>query len=71
MIQAGQSASITATLAGQIVSEGFIQWKTSASHAFQNSVQQLMTALLTPPHHTTHWGHSCRSHCRSGRTGRS
>lgn len=27
--QAGQSASITATLAGQVVSEGFINWKTS------------------------------------------
>ncbi|WVR04033.1 hypothetical protein IAU60_001032 [Kwoniella sp. DSM 27419] len=29
LLCAGQSASITATLAGQIVSEGFINWKTS------------------------------------------
>ena len=29
--QAGQSASITATLAGQVVSEGFLEWKTSVS----------------------------------------
>ena len=27
--QAGQSASITATLAGQVVSEGFINWRTN------------------------------------------
>ena len=31
LICSGQSASITATLAGQIVSEGFIQWKISVS----------------------------------------
>ena len=30
-MQAGQSASITATLAGQVVSEGFINWRTSVS----------------------------------------
>ena len=29
LLFAGQSASITATLAGQVVSEGFINWKTS------------------------------------------
>ncbi|WVQ62957.1 uncharacterized protein L199_001106 [Kwoniella botswanensis] len=29
LLCAGQSASITATLAGQVVSEGFINWKTS------------------------------------------
>ncbi|KAK4688793.1 hypothetical protein P7C73_g1320, partial [Tremellales sp. Uapishka_1] len=29
LLCAGQSASITATLAGQIVSEGFIEWKTN------------------------------------------
>ena len=31
LICSGQSASITATLAGQIVSEGFIQWTVSVS----------------------------------------
>lgn len=31
LLCAGQSASITATLAGQIVSEGFINWRTSVS----------------------------------------
>lgn len=31
LICSGQSASITATLAGQIVSEGFIQWSISVS----------------------------------------
>ncbi|ORX36391.1 natural resistance-associated macrophage protein-domain-containing protein [Kockovaella imperatae] len=29
LLCAGQSASITATLAGQVVSEGFLEWKTS------------------------------------------
>jgi len=32
--QAGQSASITATLAGQVVSEGFIKWRTSVRISF-------------------------------------
>lgn len=31
LLCAGQSASITATLAGQVVSEGFINWRTSVS----------------------------------------
>ena len=31
LLCAGQSASITATLAGQVVSEGFLEWKTSVS----------------------------------------
>lgn len=39
-LQAGQSASITATLAGQVVSEGFINWKTSPL------VRRLITRLL-------------------------
>ena len=32
LLCAGQTASITATLAGQIVSEGFIEWRISVSH---------------------------------------
>lgn len=28
LLAAGQSASLTVTLSGQIVSEGFLQWKT-------------------------------------------
>lgn len=31
LLCAGQTASITATLAGQIVSEGFIEWRVSVS----------------------------------------
>lgn len=31
LICAGQTAGITATLAGQVVSEGFIQWTVSVS----------------------------------------
>ncbi len=30
LLGSGQSASITATLAGQVVSEGFLEWRTSA-----------------------------------------
>ncbi|KIR96374.1 metal iron transporter [Cryptococcus deuterogattii 2001/935-1] len=40
LLCAGQSASITATLAGQVVSEGFINWKTSPL------VRRLITRLL-------------------------
>ncbi|KAK8861356.1 hypothetical protein IAR55_002175 [Kwoniella newhampshirensis] len=40
LLCAGQSASITATLAGQIVSEGFINWKTSPL------VRRLVTRLI-------------------------
>ena len=29
LLSAGQTASITATLAGQIVSEGFLEWRVS------------------------------------------
>lgn len=29
LMMSGQAASITATLAGQVVSEGFIQWRTT------------------------------------------
>lgn len=34
LVCSGQSASITATLAGQIVSEGFIQWNVSVSSVY-------------------------------------
>nr|XP_018264409.1 metal iron transporter [Kwoniella dejecticola CBS 10117]OBR86567.1 metal iron transporter [Kwoniella dejecticola CBS 10117] len=40
LLCAGQSASITATLAGQVVSEGFINWKTSPL------VRRLITRLI-------------------------
>ncbi|CAK9786732.1 natural resistance-associated macrophage protein [Cutaneotrichosporon oleaginosum] len=40
LLCAGQSASITATLAGQIVSEGFLEWKTSPM------VRRLITRLI-------------------------
>ncbi len=53
----GQSASITATLAGQIVSEGFIQWSVSVSshsHCFATAdkyshpfVQPFLRRLIT------------------------
>ncbi|UZJ54146.1 hypothetical protein CBS101457_003466 [Exobasidium rhododendri] len=41
LLAAGQSASITVTLAGQLVSEGFIKWKTNAF------VRRLLTRLIT------------------------
>lgn len=41
LLAAGQSASITVTLAGQIVSEGFIKWRTNAF------VRRLVTRLIT------------------------
>jgi len=41
LLAAGQSASITVTLAGQLVSEGFIKWKTNAF------VRRLVTRLIT------------------------
>ncbi len=31
LLSAGQTSSITATLAGQVVSEGFIEWRISVS----------------------------------------
>jgi metal iron transporter len=34
LLAAGQSASIVATLAGQSVSEGFLNWKVSVSLTF-------------------------------------
>lgn len=40
LLCAGQSASITATLAGQVVSEGFLEWKTSPM------VRRLLTRLI-------------------------
>lgn len=40
LLCAGQSASITATLAGQIVSEGFLEWKTSPM------MRRLITRLI-------------------------
>lgn len=40
LLCAGQSASITATLAGQVVSEGFLEWKTSPM------VRRLVTRLI-------------------------
>ncbi|GMK54527.1 hypothetical protein CspeluHIS016_0111130 [Cutaneotrichosporon spelunceum] len=40
LLCAGQSASITATLAGQIVSEGFLEWKTSPM------LRRLITRLI-------------------------
>ncbi|WWC69002.1 uncharacterized protein I206_102938 [Kwoniella pini CBS 10737] len=40
LLCAGQSASITATLAGQVVSEGFINWKTSPL------IRRLVTRLI-------------------------
>ncbi|GJJ09466.1 hypothetical protein Clacol_003689 [Clathrus columnatus] len=40
LLAAGQSASITATLTGQIVSEGFIEWKVSPF------IRRLVTRLL-------------------------
>ncbi|WRT65463.1 uncharacterized protein IL334_002406 [Kwoniella shivajii] len=40
LLCAGQSASITATLAGQVVSEGFINWKTSPL------IRRLLTRLI-------------------------
>lgn len=40
LLCAGQSASITATLAGQIVSEGFLEWKTSPM------IRRLITRLI-------------------------
>lgn len=41
LLAAGQSASITVTLAGQLVSEGFIKWKTNPF------VRRLVTRLIT------------------------
>lgn len=40
LLCAGQSASITATLAGQVVSEGFLEWKTSPM------VRRMVTRLI-------------------------
>lgn len=40
LLCAGQSASITATLAGQVVSEGFLEWKTSPM------LRRLLTRLI-------------------------
>lgn len=44
LLCAGQSASITATLAGQVVSEGFINWRTSVSLPFRSEWMKLMTS---------------------------
>ena len=41
LLAAGQSASITVTLTGQVVSEGFIRWRTSAF------LRRLATRLIT------------------------
>jgi NRAMP (natural resistance-associated macrophage protein)-like metal ion transporter len=38
LLCAGESASITATLAGQIVSEGFLRWKVSVSQSTHNTI---------------------------------
>lgn len=41
LLAAGQSASITCTLAGQIVSEGFIKWRTNAF------LRRMITRIIT------------------------
>lgn len=41
LLAAGQSASITCTLAGQIVSEGFIKWRTNAF------LRRMVTRIIT------------------------
>ena len=49
--QAGQSASITATLAGQVISEGFINWKTNVSNldSHQPGHKNLTDMVYSPP----------------------
>jgi metal iron transporter len=44
--KAGQSASITCTLSGQVVSEGFLNWKVSVR---LSSVERLSTQLTSKP----------------------
>lgn len=46
--QAGQSASITCTLAGQVVSEGFINWRVSVSLIFRQQRQRQGHMLTLP-----------------------
>ena len=79
LICSGQSASITATLAGQIVSEGFIQWTVSVRsftlfvcyHGF-GTVLELTTltiligAKIALPKENSHpftWYSSCYGRC--------
>ncbi|PPQ62803.1 hypothetical protein CVT24_000497 [Panaeolus cyanescens] len=49
LVCAGQTSSITVTLAGQIVSEGFIEWKMSASRAccFEPFLRRLITRCIS------------------------
>lgn len=58
LLSSGQSSSITATLAGQVVSEGFIEWRISVSH-FTRCVQWIPltvgTALPETVDHASHW----------------
>ena len=46
LLCAGQTASITATLAGQIVSEGFIEWRVSVGSRL--SITRANLALMYP-----------------------
>lgn len=47
LVCAGQTSSITVTLAGQIVSEGFIEWKVSVCKLL--SYQSHDSILIPPP----------------------
>lgn len=55
LLLSGQTASITATLAGQVVSEGFIEWRISVSIGTTTishfAPLTLLVALLQTPHH--------------------
>lgn len=52
-LQSGQSASITATLAGQVISEGFINWRTPVS--FRPHLVTILL-MLSPLHDVSSLG---------------
>lgn len=61
LVCAGQTSSITVTLAGQIVSEGFIEWKVTVRanpsmhiYYFTNFFPSNFVALPSAPHYAMH-----------------
>src|SRR6267154_1712010 len=70
LLCSGQSASLVATVGGQIVSEGFIRWRVSVSISSDRSVIAYLLRILSisashaaPPHATIgpHPLHDCGS----------
>jgi hypothetical protein len=72
LLSAGQSASLVATVGGQIVSEGFLRWRVSVGTSPYNPHSPILTypcsASRAAPPHAADQLDPLRSSCRGSRT---